>query len=61
MTDYIDFIDSPAVCEHLRKLPPLPPAQQCILIAQSAIRPLTEKLAALREIRAVTSPDEFSP
>ena len=59
-TDYIDFIDSPAVCEHLRKLPPLPPAQQCILIAQSAIRQLTEKLAALREIRTATPPDEFS-
>ena len=60
MTDYIDFIDSPTIREHLRKLPPLPPAQQCILIAQSEIRPLTEKLAALREIRAATPPEEFS-
>ena len=58
--DYIDFIDSSAIRDHLRTLPPLPPAQQCILIAQSAIRPLTEKLAALREIRAATPPEEFT-
>ncbi len=60
MTDYIDFIDAPAVRDHLRTLPPLPPAQQCILIAQSEIRPLAEKLAALREIRAATPPKDFS-
>ena len=60
MTDYIDFIDSPTIREHLRTLPPLPPAQQCILIAQSDIRSLNEKLAALREIRAETPPEEFS-
>ena len=28
MTDYIDFIDSPAIRKHLRTLPLLPPAQQ---------------------------------
>ena len=54
MTDYIEFIDSPAIRNHLRTLPPLPPAQQCILIAQSEIRSLEEKLAALRKIRAAT-------
>ena len=58
--DYIDCIDAPAVRDHLRTLPPLPPAQQCILIAQSEIRPLTDKLAALREIRAATPPEDFS-
>ena len=58
--DYIDFIDAPAVRDHLRTLPPLPPAQQCILIAQSGIKPLTEKLAALREIRAATPPEDFA-
>ena len=58
--DYIDFIDSPTIREHLRTLPPLPPAQQCILIAQSAIRPLMEKFAALREIRAATPPGDFA-
>lgn len=56
----IDFIDAPAVRDHLRTLPPLPPAQRCILIAQSRIRPLPEKLAALREIRAATPPEDFS-
>jgi hypothetical protein len=60
MTSCIDFIDSPAIRDHLRTLPPLPPAQQCILISQSAIRPLKDKLAALREIRAATPPEEFS-
>ena len=60
MTDYIEFIDSPTIREHLRTLPPLPPAQQCILIAQSEIRSLDEKLAALREIRAATPQAEFS-
>ena len=60
MTDYIEFIDSPAICDHLRTLPPLPPAQQCIIIAQSEIRSLDEKLTALREIRAVTPQGEFS-
>ena len=60
MTDYIEFIDSPAIRDHLRTLPPLPPAQQCILIAQSEIRSLDEKLAALREIRAATPQGEFS-
>ena len=60
MTDYIDFIDAPAVRDHLRTLPPLPPAQQCILIAQSEIKPLAEKLAALRELRAATPPEAFS-
>ena len=59
MTDYIDFIDSPTIREHLRTLPPLPPAQQCILIAQSDIRSLDEKLAALREIRTATPPEEL--
>ena len=58
--DYIDFIDAPAVRDHLRRLPPLPPAQQCILIAQSDIRPLADKLAALREIRDATPPEDFS-
>lgn len=60
MTDYIDFIDAPAIRRHLRTLPPLPPAQQCILVAQSEIKPLEEKLAALREIRAATPPEAFS-
>ena len=60
MTDYIEFIDSPAIRNHLRTLPPLPPAQQCILIAQSCIRSLDEKLAALREIRTATPQGEFS-
>ena len=60
MTDYIEFIDSPAIRDHLRTLPPLPPAQQCILIAQSERRSLDEKLAALREIRAATPQLEFS-
>ena len=60
MPDYIGFIDSPAIRNHLRTLPPLPPAQQCILIAQSDIRSLDEKLAALREIRAATRQGEFS-
>ncbi|MBR4171273.1 MAG: hypothetical protein IKR48_06445, partial [Kiritimatiellae bacterium] len=58
--DYIDFIDAPAVREHLRRLLPLPPAQQCILIAQSDIKPLEEKLAALREIRDATPQEDFS-
>ena len=60
MTDYIEFIDSPAIRDHLRTLPPLPPAQQCILIAQSERRSLDEKLAALCEIRTVTQQLEFS-
>ena len=60
MTEYIEFIDSPAIRSHLRTLPPLPPAQQCILIAQSKIRSLEEKLAALREIRAATPKGEFA-
>ena len=58
--DYIDFIDAPAVRDHLRTLPPLPPAQRCILIAQSGIRSLPDKLAALREIRAATPPEDFA-
>ena len=58
--DYIDFIDAPAVRDHLRTLPPLPPAQRCILIAQSDIRPLTEKLAALMAIRDATPSEDFS-
>ena len=58
--DYIDFIDAPAVRDHLRRLPPLPPAQRCILIAQSDIRPLTDKLAALKAIRAATPPEDFA-
>ena len=41
-------------------MPPLPPAQQCILIAQSDIKPLEEKLAALRKIRDTTSPEDFA-
>ena len=60
MMKYIDFIDSPTVRDHLRTLPPLPPAQQCILIAQSDIKPLEEKLAALRKIRDTTSPEDFA-
>ena len=60
MDSYIDFIDAPAVRDHLRTLPPLPPAQQCILIAQSEIRPLADKLAALRAIRAATPADAFA-
>ena len=58
--NYIDFIDSPAVRDHLRTLPPLPPAQRCILIAQSQIRPLADKLDALREIREATPPEDFA-
>ena len=58
--DFIDFIDAPVVRDHLRRLPPLPPAQQCILIAQSDIKPLTDKLAALNAIRAATPPEDFS-
>lgn len=58
--DYIDFIDAPAVRDHLRTLPPLPPAQQCILIAQSDIQPLTKKLAALKAIRDATPLEDFS-
>ncbi len=58
--DYIDFIDAPAVRDHLRTLPPLPPAQQCILIAQSGIKPLEDKLAALKAIRAATPPEDFA-
>ena len=58
--DYIDFIDAPAVRDHLQGLPPLPPAQQCILIAQSGIRPLKDKLAALNAIRDATTPEDFS-
>lgn len=58
--DYIDFIDAPAVRDHLRTLPQLPPAQRCILIAQSGIRSLPDKLAALREIRAATPPEDFA-
>ena len=60
MADYIEFIDSPAIRDHLRALPPLPPAQQCILIAQSEISSIDEKLAALREIRTATPLEEFS-
>ena len=60
MMKYIDFIDSPTVRDYLRTLPPLPPAQQCILIAQSDIKPLEEKLAALREIRDTTPSEDFS-
>ena len=60
MTDCIDYIDAHAVRDHLRTLPPLPPAQRCILIAQSRIKPLPEKLAALREIRAATPPEDFA-
>ena len=58
--NYIDFIDAPAVRDHLRRLPPLSPAQQCILIAQSGIRPLADKLAALKAIRDATPPEDFS-
>ena len=57
---YIDFIDAPAVRDHLRTIPPLPPAQQCILIAQSGIKPLEDKLAALKAIRAATTPEDFA-
>ena len=56
----LDYIDAPAIRDHLRRFPPLPPAQQCILIAQSDIKPLGNKLAALREIRAATPPEDFS-
>ena len=59
-TDYIDFIDSNSVREHLRRRPPLPPAMQCILIAQSACRSLEDKLAALRKIRAESPPEGFT-
>ena len=59
-SDYINFIDAPAVRDHLRMLPPLPPAQQCILIAQSGIKPLEDKLAALKAIRAATPPEDFA-
>ena len=60
MNDYIDFIDSPTVRDHLRMRPPLSPAQQCILIAQSECRSLKDKLAALRKIRSDTPPDGFA-
>lgn len=58
--DYIDFIDSNSVREHLRRRPPLPPAMQCILIAQSVCRSLEDKLAALRKIRAETPSEGFA-
>ena len=58
--DYIDFIDAPTVRDHLRRLPPLPPAQQSILIAQSGVRPLADKLAALKAIRDSTPLEDFS-
>ena len=57
---YVDFIDSPTLRDHLRTLPPLPPAQRCIIIAQSDIRSLEDKLAALREIRSSTPIEEFA-
>lgn len=60
MHDYIDFIDSPAVRDFLRTRPALPPAQQCILVAQSEIAPLRDKLAALRAIRDASGPEDFS-
>ena len=45
MIDYIDFVDSNSIRGHLRRRPPLPPAMQCILIAQSACRSPEDKLA----------------
>ena len=41
--DYIEFIDSESVREHLRSRPPLPPAMQCIIIVQSECRSLEDK------------------
>ena len=58
--DYIDFIDSEAIRDHLRRRPPLPPAMQSILIAQSECRSLTDKLEALRGIRSATPPGDFA-
>ena len=54
MASYIDFIDSRSLREDLRLWKPLPPAMQCILIAQSECRSLTDKLEALRGIRSAT-------
>lgn len=58
--DYIDFIDSEAIRDHLRRRPPLPPAMQCILIAQSECRSLEDKLETLRKIRVETPPEGFA-
>ena len=58
--DYIDFMDSSTIRDHLRRRPPLPPAMQCVLIAQSECRSLEDKLAALRKIRAETPPEGFA-
>ena len=58
--DYIDFIASEAIRDHLRRRPPLPPAMQCILIAQSECRSLEDKLETLRKIRAETPPEGFA-
>ena len=55
--DYIDFIDSPAIREHLRRLPPLPPAMLCILIAQSGCCSLEDKLDALVDANLFELPD----
>ncbi len=57
--DFIDFIDSRTLREYYRTTP-LPPAMMCILIAQSHRRTLADKLAALREIRDATSPEDFA-
>ena len=60
MASYIDFIDSRSLREDLRLWKPLPPAMQCILIAQSECRSLTDKLEALRGIRSATPPGDFA-
>ena len=59
-TDYLDFIDSRSLREDLRLWRTLPPAMQCILVAQSERRSLVDKLAALRKIRAATPPGDFA-
>lgn len=60
MLSYLDFIDSLSLREDLRLWKTLPPAMQCILIAQSRHRTLADKLTALRKIRAATPPEDFA-
>lgn len=59
MEDYLDFIDTTSLHEDLHLWRTLKPAMQCIIIAQSGRRSLTDKLAALREILAATPPKDF--
>lgn len=60
MKDYLDFIDSRSLREDLRLWRTLPPAMQCIVVAQSGRRSLADKLAALRELLAATPPGDFA-